>query len=96
MVAVVWDESGSLMWNISIYLDTDIDGTHQVDHLTRYKAGDNSKWVRPQLQDLQNVYDEQILPLSGAAVNTSTAVAPIKIAGDWDYLGRKPIYVVSN
>ncbi len=35
MAAVVWDESGSLMWYIGIYLDTNMDGTHQVDHLTR-------------------------------------------------------------
>lgn len=60
-----------------------MDGTHRIDHLSGVKEGYDEKWVRPYKADIQYVYDEQIIPVN-------------KISGEWEYFGRKPVYILSN
>ena len=81
-LAVFWDEGQTRSWYVGFFIDENDDGTFRIDHLTKH-SNTNDTWARPNgRDDIQNTLAQQILPL--------------KVQGDWDFTGRKPIYVLEN
>ena len=81
-LAVFWDEGQTRSWYVGFFIDENEDGTFRIDHLTKH-SNTNGTWACPNgRDDIQNTLAQQILPL--------------KLQGDWDFTGRKPICVLKN
>ena len=84
MCVVVWvDDNGSYSWYLG-YIKKKVDGQLIVDHLARVLKNSDTAWKYPSKEDLQPVYDDQI-------VNCT-------ISGEWDMTGdlRKRVFKLEN
>ena len=83
-LVVVWESAdGKIDWFIGFFLGKNYDGTLRVNHLVRNtKSHDVWKRERSDIDDIQDVYQEQIIS--------------IKVVGDWFFGKRVPMFVVEN
>lgn len=83
-LAVVWESAdGTSEWYIGFFLGKNFDGTLRVNHLTRNtKSHDIWKRERSDIDDIQDVYQEQIMN--------------IEVIGDLFFGKRVPMFVVEN
>ena len=58
----------------------DNDGTFRVNHLVH--AGDNNNWIAPINDDIQDVVNQQVVPVT--------------VVGEWDYKRRTAKYILGN
>ena len=84
-LAVMWDltmrKKSQREWFIGFYLDMNSDGTFRVNHLIR-KGDKDSTWLAPIHSDIQDVCQEQVVP--------------VEVVGEWNYNGRTPKFILSN
>lgn len=83
-LAVVWEKrNGRCSWYIGFFLGKNPDGTIRVDHLERNGKRHNFwKRERMNIDDIQDVHEEQILPIG--------------VDGDWFFGKEVPLYVIEN
>ena len=83
-LVVVWEKkNGRCSWYIGFYWGKNPDGTMRVNHLERNGKRHNYwKRERTDKDDIQDVHEEQILP--------------IEVDGDWFFGKEVPLYVVEN
>ena len=82
-LAIIWDKAiGNRYWCIGFVTGTD-DGKICIDHL-QPSSQDKSltKWIRPQIDDVQDVILDQIIP--------------VDIDGQWDLQKRQPTFILRN
>lgn len=84
-LAVMWDltmrKKSQREWFIGFYLDMNSDGTFRVNHLIR-EGDKDSTWLAPIHSDIQDVCQEQVVP--------------VEVVGEWNYNGRTPKFILSN
>ena len=80
-MAVVWDNADRRYWCIAFFL-SNVDEMLEVDNLVEKKNGGNREWVRPNMDDVQNVLPYFIIPC--------------QVQGDWDHSKRQSTFIVTN
>lgn len=81
MCAVVWDIGGDTTWYLG-YVSEVAEESFSVEHLVRVAHGDHTFWKHPNVKDLQDVDESQILP--------------VRVEGAWDIESRNPKFVLLN
>ena len=80
-LAVVWDEGQERKWYIGLFVDNNDDKTVvRIDHLEMKRAKET--WIRPRIEDIQDVKDMQIVPCS--------------INSEWVLSSRSAILVITH
>ena len=81
-LAVVWDDGDHRYWCVAFFQAKNDDSTYEVDNLAGKKNSNGSEWVRPAMDDVQNVLPQFIIPC--------------EVCGNWDYTRRISTFVVEN
>lgn len=80
-LAVVWDQGAGRTWYVGFFIDENDDGTIRVDHLVQ-QGEDQSVWIRPRHDDIQDVRYIQIIPCS--------------LTGGWEVTRRSAVFKLKN
>ena len=86
-MAVVWDEGQERKWYIGLFVDNNDNRTVRIDHLEMKRAKET--WIRPRIEDIQDVKDMQIVPCSINSewvLSSRSAVLHIKKSKEVDTL----------
>ena len=54
----------------------------RIDHLTMQTDGSKEKWMRPKHDDIQDVFEQQIIPCD--------------VSGEWEITSRTAVFIVQN
>jgi hypothetical protein len=81
-LAIVWDGEGDeRYWCVALYI-CEYEGKISVDNLVEQRKSNKCAWVRPTVDDVQNVLPQFIISCD--------------VKGEWDFTKRSTTFVVSN
>ena len=82
LCAIIWEHRGKLNWFLGYFMKIN-ENSMKIEHLEQVLANNNSYWRYPNYAGVQEVEDEQILP--------------IKVVSEWDYSNAENfVTVVKN
>ena len=81
LCAILWDHRGKLNWFLGYVMKIN-ENSIKIEHLERVLTNNNSSWRYPNYADIQEVEDEQILP--------------IKVVSEWYYSNAENFVLVGQ
>ena len=81
-LAVVWDDVDRRYWCVALFLRYVDNGMVEADNLVEKKKSGNVEWIRPAVDDIQDIPMHFIIPC--------------EVRGRWDYSSRVSRFIMTN